>query len=298
MRHVLTLIAPPDAPALHPLHPLVARLSAKLNPDRRRALSPYALDLELTQSLSASEGRDSVARAHDAGVDAVLQPLPTRRKRLLISDMDSTLIAQECIDELAERVGFKPQIAAITARAMQGELEFKAALAERVGYLRGLSLRTLDSVYREQITLMPGAPILMATLQTQGVSTHLVSGGFTYFTARIAKRLGMHSHDANRLELADGRLTGRVLPPILDRNSKVASLLHYARRQRVALPLTLAVGDGANDLPMLLEAGLGVAFHAKPTVAAAAPAQIRFNDLSALLYVLGIPPAQWVTPAL
>lgn len=232
-------------------------------------------------------------RCVQARIDYVLQPCAGREKKLLISDMDSTMIIQECIDELADKAGLKTHVSAITERAMNGELDFAEALRARVALLKGLSETVLQDVFDHHITLMPGAATLLATLRARGASTHLVSGGFTFFTARVAAALGFDTHDANILEVEAGELSGTVREPILDKQSKLASLQYYAAQHKVPLAATLAVGDGANDLPMLLAAGLGVAFHAKPVVAAQAAASIRFNDLTALLYAQGIAKTDW-----
>lgn len=220
-------------------------------------------------------------------VDAVAQPLAHRRKKLLISDMDSTIINQECIDELADFAGCRDHIAAITERAMNGELDFKEALRERVSFLGGLSEAVLEQAYRERITLMDGAKALVATMRAAGAKTVLVSGGFTFFTSRVAVAAGFEVQEANVLSIHNGKLTGKVIEPILDKEAKLKSLEHYRTEYGVQPEETLAVGDGANDLPMLQAAGLGVAYHAKPHVRAQAKAQINHNGLKALLYVQG-----------
>lgn len=227
--------------------------------------------------------------------DYVLQPLDKREKRLLISDMDSTMIQQECIDELADLVGKKREVAAITERAMNGELDFKAALIERVALLKGLREEDLNTVYRRRIKLMPGARILIQTLKARGVYCLLVSGGFRFFTSRVGEAIGFHADEANELEIEGGVLTGRVVEPILDKEAKLAALKRIAAQKKIPLEASIAIGDGANDLPMLKAAGLGIAYHAKPIVRSETKASINFNDLSALLYVLGVPRHEWIT---
>jgi phosphoserine phosphatase len=212
---------------------------------------------------------------------------PHRRKRLLIADMDSTIIEQECIDEMADMLGAKPAIAAITERAMRGELDFEAALKERVGMLRGLTVADLTRVYDERVTLMPGARSLLATMRANLAIAALVSGGFTFFTSRVAVRAGFDVTYGNELEIVDGAMTGRVIEPILGREAKLAALRRTADERGIDMVDTLAVGDGANDLAMIQAAGLGVAYRAKPIVAAAAQASVRHGDLTALLYLQG-----------
>lgn len=222
-----------------------------------------------------------------ADVDAVLQPAAGRRKRLLLADMDSTVIHQECIDELADFAGFKAQVAAITERAMRGEIAFEPALRERVALLRGLPVGTVDRVLSERITLVPGGTALVRTMRAHGGYCALVSGGFTLFTGAVAAMVGFDEHRSNTLEVEGDRLAGTVAEPILGREAKLDRLV--ALRDTLGLDRSdvMAVGDGANDLAMLGEAGLGVAFRAKPAVAAAAQARIDHNDLDALLFVQG-----------
>lgn len=220
-------------------------------------------------------------------IDIVVQPLRHRRKMLLVADMDSTIIEQECIDELADALGLRDEISGITERAMRGELEFEPALRERVALLKGLAESELQRVYETQITETPGGRALCATMKAHGGTCALVSGGFTYFTARVAKAVGFTTNQANTLLMKDGRLTGEVLEPILGREAKVKALKQLTEELKLDPAQTMAVGDGANDLGMIGEAGLGVALHAKPVVAEAAPAQINFGDLTALLYIQG-----------
>ena len=220
-------------------------------------------------------------------VDLVVLSSQSRRKRLLIADMDSTMIEQECIDELADEAGIGPHVAAITRRTMNGDLDFAAALRERVSLLAGLPATAITQVLQNRITLMPGGPVLLATMKANGAYTALVSGGFTAFTGPIADRLGFDENRANTLLIADGHLTGKVADPILGREAKVQALHDITARLNLTLQHALAVGDGANDLGMLGIAGLGVALHAKPAVAAQCDIRINHGDLSALLYLQG-----------
>lgn len=222
------------------------------------------------------------------GVDVIVQRAAMRAKRLIVADMDSTLIGQECVDELAKLAGVGDRVAAITERAMQGEIEFESALKERVALLAGLPVAAIDALLSDRIVLNEGARVLFRTMRKAGAYTAVVSGGFAPFTAEIAKRLEAHEHRANRLGVADGRLTGEVLPPILGREAKLAALKDLTARLALPREATLAVGDGANDLAMLGAAGLGVAYRAKPRVAAMAAARLDHADLTALLYAQGI----------
>ncbi|MCG6903242.1 MAG: phosphoserine phosphatase SerB [Rhodobacter sp.] len=221
------------------------------------------------------------------GVDLILQPHAGRRKKMLLADMDSTLIQQECIDELAVEAGVGDHVAGITARAMNGELEFEAALRERVGLLKGLNANVITKVLEERITYMPGGAALVATMKSSGAYCALVSGGFTDFTARVAQVLGFDEHRANTLKQENGILTGEVRDPILGRDAKVAALAEISGRLGLSEHDVIAVGDGANDLGMLGRAGTGVALHAKPSVAAQCDVRINHGDLTALLYLQG-----------
>ena len=220
-------------------------------------------------------------------IDLAIQPAEGRKKHLLIADMDSTMIQQECIDELADEAGVGAHVAGITARAMNGELDFEDALRERVGLLHGLPESVIATVIRDRITLVPGGPALVATMRENGAYAALVSGGFTAFTAQIAKVLGFDENRANLLLVKDGALTGQVAEPILGRAAKVTALLEIAARLGITAQDAIAVGDGANDLGMLRLAGAGVALHAKPAVAAECDIRINHGDLTALLYLQG-----------
>ncbi len=228
-------------------------------------------------------------------IDVVVQPVGAREKALLVADMDSTMITVECIDELADYAGIKGEIAAVTEAAMRGELDFEAALDARVALLRDLDASAIDRCRAERVRIMPGATALVRTMKARGARTVLVSGGFTVFAEPVAAEIGFDVAIANRLGLADGRLTGNVGRPIVDAGAKVATL--EAERARLGLETArvLAVGDGANDIPMIRAAGLGVAYHAKPKTAAAAAARIDHGDLTALLWVQGWPRSAWVT---
>jgi phosphoserine phosphatase len=221
------------------------------------------------------------------GVDLLAQPAEGRRKSILLADMDSTMIEQECIDELADVAGIGAKVAQITARAMNGELEFEGALTERVALLQGLDAGVIDDVLANRITLAPGGQALVATMRANGAHTALVSGGFTAFTAEVAAKLGFDEHRANTLEIIEGRLTGRVLGPILGRAAKVSALEKISARLGLSPADAMAVGDGANDLGMLGLAGAGVAVHAKPSVAAQCALRVNHGDLTALLFLQG-----------
>lgn len=290
MAHVLTLIANTSVATLDDA--LIARIAEFLpGAASPEWLSPgEACDIGFVPDtvMAVTESRDAARHAvADLPVDVVCQPTEKRRKRLLVADMDSTLIGQECIDELAVFAGLKPQISAITERAMRGELEFESALRERVGLLAGLREEVLHKVFAERITLTPGVRTLAATMRANGATTVIVSGGFTFFTARVAEATGFENHYANSLELADETLTGRVVEPILGRQAKLDTLRRYREKLGLSHEETLAIGDGANDLAMLEEAGLGVAYRAKPIVAEKAMARIDHADLTALLFAQG-----------
>jgi len=233
------------------------------------------------------------ARLQERRVDMVVQPTAGRRKRLLLADMDSTMIRQECIDELADEAGVGAHVAGITARAMNGELDFDTALRARVSLLKGLPEAVIERVFMNRITYTPGGQTLVATMKANGGYTALVSGGFTAFTCRVAETLGFDENRANVLHVADGRLTGTVAEPILGREAKVYALQEISARLALTEADVMAVGDGANDLGMLERAGSGVALHAKPSVAAQCDMRINHGDLTALLFIQGYQHAEF-----
>jgi len=243
--------------------------------------------LRVDEPVMAEGIADAIAtELGDAPIDSVLLPSAGRRKRLLIADMESTMIAEECLDELAAAAGIGPRIAAITERAMRGDLDFEAALRERVRLLKGMPLSVLEAL-RERLTPLPGAARLVATMRAHGAFTALVSGGFTFFSAPVAARLGFDAQFANRLGLADGKLDGSVAEPILGGAAKADRLASLTSARGLTSAETLAVGDGANDVAMVEAAGLGVGYRAKPLLAARARALVRHADLTALLYYQG-----------
>ena len=305
MFYVATLISSPDRPAVTDA---LAQKVARYLPHGRPVdwLAPgVATDIAfLVEEFEGAETAEAEAAEAEAlfkdmaqdirdmiggdPVDVVIQPHEGRRKTLFLADMDSTMIGQECIDELADYAGFKDRVAAITERAMRGEIAFEPALRERVALLKGLPSTAIDKVIAERIRLTPGGRTLVATMRAHGAHTCLVSGGFTAFTSKIAAMIGFDENHANTL-LADagGKLTGEVADPVLGREAKLATLNALRARFGLARDATLAAGDGANDIPMLAAAGLGVAFHAKPAVKEAAAARIDHGDLTALLYAQG-----------
>ena len=247
-----------------------------------------ACDLALPEGLGLAEAGAALRGALSSEpVDIIVHDLFSRRKKILIADMDSTMIDQECIDELADEIGVKDRVAAITARSMNGEIAFEPALRERVALLEGLDARVIDRIIANRLTLAAGSRALVQTMRAHGAWTTLVSGGFDVFTSRIAQKLGFDENRANRLVEADGRLTGRVAEPILGRAAKAEAMLGVAARLGLTPADAIAVGDGANDLDMIKLAGTGVALHAKPAVAAEAKVRIDHGDLTALLYLQG-----------
>ena len=287
MALVATLVANPSNPVLTPG---IAEQAA----EAIKASGLYWLADGVACDIALRDGTDAKAAEANilavisgAQIDLVIQEQESRRKKLLIADMDSTMIGQECIDELAAEVGLKELVAAITARAMNGEIAFEPALRERVALLKGLPISVVDEVIAKRITLTPGGPELIATMKAKGHYTALVSGGFTVFTNRIAATLGFDENRANTLLEDGGILSGFVTEPILGKQAKVDALNEISARLGISPKEAIAVGDGANDLGMLHLAGSGVALHAKPAVAAEAQMRINHGDLTALLYIQG-----------
>jgi phosphoserine phosphatase len=296
MSLVATLICHPADPALDST--IVEGARAVLpQPNEAHWLSDgVAADIffESTDDISTIAERLRAARG-DLAIDVVVQPRATRRKKLFLADMDSTMIGQECIDELADFAGLKAHVAAITERAMRGEIEFEPALRERVALLKGLPVGVIDEVLATRITLTSGARALVQTMRAHGAYTCLVSGGFTLFSRKVAELIGFEENRANELLVEDGKLSGLVAEPILGRAAKLATLDDLRESFDVDGVDTLVVGDGANDLAMIESAGLGVAYHAKPAVAAAAHARIDHGDLTALLYTQGYKRSEFVS---
>lgn len=281
---IATLLTNPATPALDGA--LVETLRNAVGGGEARWLNP-GIAAEFDVAVIPPDRWDIWADLQALGVDFCVRPVAGQRKAMLLADMDSTMIQQECIDELADMAGVGAHVAAITARAMNGEIEFEAALDERVALLMGLPEAVIGQVLAERITLMPGGKVLLATMKAHGAHAALVSGGFTAFTARIAALLGFDEHRANTLLAEDGVLTGQVARPILGRQAKVDALEQITARLGITPAQVIAVGDGANDLGMLHRAGAGVALHAKPAVAAQCDLRVNHGDLTALLYLQG-----------
>ena len=281
---VVTLLTNPETPVLERV--TVESLRNAWGGGAARWLDPgVAAEFDLA---AVPENRWEVWEGLQAlRVDMVVQRAEGRRKRLLIADMDSTMIRQECIDELADEAGVGAHVAGITARAMNGELDFEAALRERVGLLKGLAEEVIARVLRDRITLMPGGKVLLSTMKANGAYAALVSGGFTAFTAAVAAQLRFDENRANRLHVEGGSLLGTVGEPILGKEAKLQALQEITARLGITPAEAIAVGDGANDLPMLLAAGTGVALHAKPRVQAECDIRVNHGDLTALLYLQG-----------
>jgi len=287
---VLCLIANPAEPAIDTalMNAVHKAVGGEINVLHQR----IAVEFVKPDLATAADAARSLVAGRP--IDVAQVPLANRRKRLLIADMDSTMIEQECIDELGAALGIKDKIAAITARAMNGELDFEQALKTRVKLLKGLTRSRIEEIRREQITLAPGGRVLVQTMKVHGAFTSLVSGGFTFFADYIGKRIGFDEAMANILEFDGDVLSGTVADPILGKEAKLSRLMTLAAFHDIPLPATLAVGDGANDLDMIKAAGLGVALHAKPVVAAQAAVKIDHGDLTALLYLQGYDEAEFV----
>ncbi len=284
---VATLIANPDRPVLTPQ--LVDKASHSLNASTVYWLCDgVACDIPLGDNIGPEKAKQALRAAlQGEPVDFAVQIQDKRRKKLLVADMDSTMIGQECIDELADVAGLRDYISDITRRAMNGEIAFEPALRERVSLLKGLPLSIIDDVIENRITLTNGGKELIATMRGHGAYTALVSGGFTLFTKKIANAIGFDEHNANELVVEDGHLAGLVNEPILGKQAKLEKLEELCKKLNISPEDAMAVGDGANDLAMLNLAGSGVALHAKPLVAEAASIRIDYGDLTALLYLQG-----------
>jgi phosphoserine phosphatase len=290
--HVVTLLASPAAPSLDPA--LVDSLRNAWGGGAAQWLAPDEA-AEFPVPARPANLWEVWTELQRLRVDLVVQPAEGRRKRVLLADMDSTMIGQECIDELADVAGVGDRVKDITARAMNGELDFEGALRERVALLEGLDSAVIETVLRERITFTPGGRALIATMKAAGGRAVLVSGGFTAFTGHVAKALGFDEDRANTLLIKNGRLTGTVAEPILGREAKVAALKETVAALGLTPADVMAVGDGANDLGMLKLAGAGIALHAKPVVAAEVDRRINFGDLTALLYLQGYARDDFVT---
>jgi phosphoserine phosphatase len=288
MSLVATLICHPANPALDSTVVDGARAILSEAGPAHWLFDEVAVDIpfDSDEPIAAIVTRLTQARG-DLPIDIVVQPRIDRRKKLFLADMDSTMIGQECVDELADFAGLKAHVASITERAMRGDIAFEPALRERVALLKGLAVGVVDEVLKQRITLTPGGRELVATMRAHGAYTCLISGGFTLFTNAIAAMIGFQENRANELKVLDGKLTGEVAEPILGRAAKLATLIELREAFDLDNLDTLVVGDGANDLGMIEAAGLGVAYHAKPAVAAAAAARIDHGDLTALLYAQG-----------
>ena len=298
MKNILTLISNPAAPSLSEktlrhYKDALSELGA-VHEDIAWLAEGEAADIAFDSDLEAAR-KALVPLLEQEQLDFALQPLQHRRKKLLVADMDSTIIQVECIDELADFAGLKEKVSAITEAAMQGELDFEQALRERVALLKGMNTSVLETVFKERVKLTPGAVEMVQTMNRSGANTVLVSGGFTFFTDRVARLTGFQVNRGNILGIDGDQLSGKVEDPIVDSNTKLDSLHEFQEIAELDMSQTIAVGDGANDIPMIDAAGLGVAFHPKPAAAKAADVVIRHGDLTALLYIQGFQKSEFVT---
>ena len=293
MKNLLTLISNPAKPAL--TDDVLSRYVAQL--DDMTGISwlceGVAADIFFDEDLTSAKER-LTPHLLEENFDFGFQQADQRQKKLLVADMDSTIIQCECIDELADFAGLKAEISAMTEAAMQGHADFEQTLRDRVALLKGMDATVLQQVYEERVKLMPGARPLIKTMNAGGANTVLVSGGFSFFTSRVSALTGFQVNRANTLEIEDGKLTGNVLPPIVDSETKINSLLEFQEKAGLSNHETMAVGDGANDILMIAEAGLGVAYHAKPITNEAADVSLRHADLTALLYLQGFSDNEFV----
>ena len=294
MRHVITMIASKKGNIV-PINDIVSMIERE------------GIELRSSEWLTRGEAYEIVVdkdlpdilkrmlemRAHESKADLVVQHMDGREKKILIADMDSTMIRQECIDEIADAVGVKDKVAAITEKAMQGEIDFEDALRARVALLKGVTVAQMEQIFKQRITFTAGAKYLVQTMKKRKAHTVLVSGGFKFFTSKVAAAIGFNEDYANMLQVVDDQLTGQVIDPVLGADAKLEVLQELCRRRHVSPQKVMAVGDGANDLQMVKAAGTGVAFHAKPILQKDAQIRLRFCDLSALLYVQGIPRYDW-----
>jgi phosphoserine phosphatase len=293
--YVLTLIGNADSAPLDFAHIEQALQCLELAGDTDWLAEHEACDVFIDSGLSAGAITKKVRHVlSGCSIDVICTPVQGRRKKLLISDMDSTIIDQECINELADSMGLGPQISEITAAVIQGEIGFSEALRKRLSLMKGMQIEVLENVYEQRITLKPGARTLVQTMSHHGAFCILVSGGFTYFTSRVAARLGFHDHQGNELIFKDGTLTGKVQNPILGRSAKLNTLMALCEEKSLASTDVLAVGDGANDGKMIEAAGLGVAFHDTGSLKKQSNARIEHGDLTALLYIQGFRKSEFV----
>ncbi|MEN3931350.1 phosphoserine phosphatase SerB [Microvirga sp. W0021] len=288
MSLVATLVSNPKNPVLE--NNLVALVRQTLGEKQEAIWLAEGIAADIPLSVSDDISRVEVAIREALGsapIDVIVQKAANRRKKLFLADMDSTMIGQECIDELADFVGLKEKVSDITERAMRGEIAFEPALRERVALLKDLPISVVGEIIEKRLILTPGGKELVRTMRKNGAYTCLVSGGFTLFTSEIGAMIGFNEHRSNTLIVTDGKLVGQVDDPIIGKEAKLATLVELRSQFSLGKEDTMAVGDGANDLAMLQEAGIGIAYHAKPAVAKAAHARINYSDLSALIYIQG-----------